>query len=384
MSETTYLSESSTSPPPPPPASAAAPDAPAKGGGNGRSTVVSAVVAALVSVLVAVPIARDQAVDAAAPEVAAVDVAAEAPAAATEPIARVAERVSPSIAQVNVSGSRGQGSGSAVVYREDGYLLTNAHVVRGGTDIEVVLPDGNGHTAEIVGTDDVSDLAVLRIDASGLPVPSLAQSPPRVGDTAVALGSPFGLEGSVTAGIISATDRSLPGDGSPLVGLLQTDAPINPGNSGGALVNGQGELIGINTAILSQTRENNGIGFAIPIQTIAPLAEELISQGRVDHALLGIEGQSVDPQVAELYALGVERGAIVAIVLEDGPADRAGLQRGDIITAVDGEEVDSMAELAGRISSYRPDDEVDLTVVRGGDERTVDVTLGRSATDQQP
>jgi S1-C subfamily serine protease len=207
-------------------------------------------------------------------------------------------------------------------------------------------------------------------------VPAFAETTPRVGDLAIAIGSPFGLEGSVTSGIVSALNRSLPGRGNTLVDMIQTDAAINPGNSGGALVNGDAEVIGINTAILSQSGANDGIGFAIPVETALPIAEQLIDKGFVEHAQLGIQGQDVDPAAAQLYNLGASQGALVVVVAPDSGAEEAGLQRGDIITAIDDEPVASMADLAGQISRHAPGEVVTLTLVRGGEEMTLDVTLG--------
>lgn len=298
-------------------------------------------------------------------------------AAVTDDIAAVSAAVSPSVVHIAVAGLAGSGSGSGVVLREDGYILTNAHVVDGAEQVDVTLPDGSVHAADVAGTDPASDLAVVHAeDATDLPVPDFAATSPRVGDLAVAIGSPFGLEGSVTSGIVSALNRSLPGDSSPLVNMIQTDAAINPGNSGGALVNGDGEVIGINTAILSPSGANDGIGFAIPITTATPIADQLIEQGFAEHAQLGIQGQDVDPEAAALYDLGVDSGALVVLVAEGSAAEDAGLQRGDIITAIDDEPVTSMADLAGQISVHAPGDEVTLTLVRDDEEQTLDVTLG--------
>ena len=292
-------------------------------------------------------------------------------------IAAVSAAVSPAVVHISVAGMRGSGSGSGVVLRADGHILTNAHVVNGAEQVQVTLPDGSVNDAEVVGADTASDLAVVQVsDAGDLPVPDFAATAPNVGDLAIAIGSPFGLEGSVTSGIVSALNRSLPGDSGTLVNMIQTDAAINPGNSGGARVNGDAEVIGINTAILSPSGANDGIGFAIPVTTALPIAEQLIEQGYADHAQLGIQGQDVDPEAAELYNLGVEAGALVVLVADGSPAERAGLQRGDIITALDGEPVTSMADLAGQISAHAPGDEVTLTLVRKGEEQTVDVTLG--------
>ena len=293
-------------------------------------------------------------------------------------VAAIAADVSPSVARVDVVAQRGRGSGSAVVYREDGYLLTNNHVIDGANRVQITFPDGAEEDAEVVGTDPRSDLAVLKVDRVDLPVPDFATEDPEVGVTAVAIGAPFGLEGSVTAGIVSALGRSVSTPGAPLVDLIQTDAPINPGNSGGALVDADGRVMGINTAILSPSGGNNGIGFAIPLRTAQAVADQLIDNGTVEHAFLGVQGTTVDPQVAEQYGLATDEGAVIAAVTPDSPADEAGLRQGDIVIAVDGEEVASMADLAGRIGTRQPGDRVELEVVRAGETITLDVELAEA------
>ncbi len=408
-----------TWPEPPPPAGAAAPTAsgmtsdqpgqygpaapggpvgpaqpPAGGRGGGwRNAAISALVAAVVSAGVAVPITLavsdddgDVAVDSA------ID-GEETPDSDARPtssrssgesmsVAEVAELVAPSVARVDVRGLQGEGTGSAVVYRSDGYLLTNAHVVSGAMDVSVTLPDGNTLDAEILGGDTRLDLAVLKVDVDEvpggeLPAAKIATEPPRVGETAIAIGSPFDLDGSVTAGIVSGLGRSI--EGTELTDLIQTDAPINPGNSGGALVNDRAEVIGINTAILPgspTSRGNIGIGFAIPITTATHLADQLIDEGFIRYAQLGVAGQDVDPRIAELYGLPVSEGALIVEVVPDSAADRAGLERGDIVTSFDGEEITSMAELAAAIRRRSPGEEVTLTVFSDGEEREIAVVLG--------
>ncbi|HSK23696.1 MAG TPA: trypsin-like peptidase domain-containing protein [Egicoccus sp.] len=290
-------------------------------------------------------------------------------------IGAIAQQVSPSVARVDARGAAGAGSGSAVVYRADGILVTNNHVVANAAEVLVTLPDGERMAAEVVGTDATSDLAVLRVDATDLPVPNWADDEPAVGDTVVAIGSPFGLDGSVTAGIVSALGRTVATPGASLIDLLQTDAAINPGNSGGALVDAEGNVIGVNTAIASASGGNDGIGFAIPASTVSTVADQLLTDGAVQHAYLGVAGQTVDPDVARLYGLPVEQGAVLAQV-PDGPAADAGLQPGDIVVRLDEHEVTTMADLAGRIRQYRPGDDVEVTFLRNGEEDTVTVTLG--------
>ena len=298
----------------------------------------------------------------------------------TTSIADIAAQVTPSVVRIDARSARGAGSGSGVVYRGDGYVVTNNHVVANAQSVSVTLPDGKEYDAEVVGTDPVSDLAVVRVDATDLPVATFATETSAIGDSTIAIGSPFGLDGSVTAGIVSALNRSVTAQGAPLVDLIQTDAAINPGNSGGALVNGAGEVIGINTVIATSGGGSDGIGFAIPVATVTSVADQIIDSGSVAHAYLGVRGQTVDPQVSQMYGLGVERGAVIAQVEDGSPAARAGLERGDIVTAIGDTPVTSFEELAGRIQRQPVDDTVTLTVVRNGQERQVDVTLSERPT----
>lgn len=374
----------------------AAPLSQRKAGGGWRTVVVAALVAAIVSAAVTAGLvgwlsglegnqaaAAEQAQDATGEQAAPAPVADIISAQGTDVVA-VSEAVSPSVVNIDVANAQGQGSGSGVIIRADGHILTNNHVVDGAAQVEVTLPNGAQLEAEVVGTDPSSDLAVLKVDSDAdLPVPAFAERAPRTGEAAIAVGSPFGLEGTVTAGVVSALNRSLPGQQAPLVDMIQTDAAINPGNSGGALANGDGEIIGINTAILSPTGSNDGIGFAIPIVTALPVAEQLIEQGFVEHAQLGVQGQDVDPAVAELYGLAADEGALIVEVVPGSAADDAGMQRGDIVTALDGEAVDSMATLAGRVRAHEPGNSVEIAIVRDDDEQTLTVTLGRAPTQQQ-
>jgi S1-C subfamily serine protease len=311
--------------------------------------------------------------------------AEEAPAAldAPSPVPEIARTVLPSVAQVEV----GRGSGSAVIYRSDGYLVTNNHVVAGGTqpdtaqappgsgDIQVILADGVRRDAEVVGTAPEADLAVLRIDEQGLPAATFADDVAEIGSTAVAVGSPFGLDATVTAGIVSALDRELQGGGESLGGLIQTDAAINPGNSGGALADDRGRIIGINTAIYSGSGTNSGVGFAVPSTTVTALADQLIENGEVSPGFLGIEGQDVTPEAAE--AFGVPEGAVIVNVQQGSAAAQAGLQAEDVIVAFDGEDIDSMLGLSSRVIVRQPGDEVTVTYVRDGQEQQTTVTLGQ-------
>jgi S1-C subfamily serine protease len=294
-------------------------------------------------------------------------------------VATIAQRLTPSVVRIDVQGTS-NGSGSGVVLDATGRILTNAHVVEGAQSISVLTPDGQRLTGTLVGLDAATDIAVIAVDATDLPVPSYATSEPDVGELAVAIGSPFGLDGSVTAGIISGLGRSLNSEVAPLLDLIQTDAAINPGNSGGALVNGAGEVIGINTAILSASGANDGVGFAVPVATALSVADDLIVHGEVRAGFLGIEGRSIDAEVARLYELATEFGAVVITVQPGSPAAIAGLQEGDVITAFDGEQIDTMLDLATIVRRRDPGETVTLTVMRDNTERLLPLTLGTRPT----
>ena len=303
-------------------------------------------------------------------------------------VAEVAATVSPSVASVEVTVTQqagpfgqtatGTATGSAVILAADGYLLTNNHVVDGASDVTVTLADGSTWTATIVGTDPTSDLAVLHIDADGLPAATFADDLPAVGEIAVAIGSPFGLDGSVTAGIISGLDRTLSDGTGTLTGLVQTDAAINPGNSGGALVDDQGRIIGINTAIYSESGANDGVGFAVPATTAVAVAEQLITSGEVTWPVLGVAGQDVDEGVAAAYDLSASSGALVTQVTPGSGAEQAGLLAGDIVVGIDGVDVAGMTDLAAAVRTHAIGEAVVLTVVRQDAEVTLTVTLGSS------
>ena len=362
------------------PAVQARPEPPRRRGGIWSAAAVAALVAALVAAVVTLPLAywagnRAEAEPVRAPVV-------QQGGASNGAVAAIAQAVSPSVARVDVTTPQGRAEGSAVIYRSDGYLITNNHVVEQANEVTVTLPDGTSKPATIVGTDPATDVAVLKIDATGLPAARLDTTPPRVGDQVLAVGSPFGLSGTVTEGIISALGRTVDTPNAPLTNMLQTDAAINPGNSGGALVNDQGQVVGINTAILSPSGTNNGIGFAIPIGYASKIADQLIEHGSVQHGYLGIAGQTVDPQVAEAYHLGIDHGALVVQVQSGSPAASAGLRQGDIISALDGHAVTGMEDLAGALVRHKPGDQVELTVHRDGRQVQVQVTLAQAPPSQ--
>lgn len=279
----------------------------------------------------------------------------------------MADVVAPTVVQLETA----TGVGSGVIYDPDGLVLTAAHVVEGSTQVDVRLADGSVVPGEVLGADVDSDIGVVAISPTGddLPVAVLAQEVPDVGDLAVAVGSPFALDQTVTVGIVSALDRPAPA-GGPSVGTLQTDAPINPGNSGGPLANRNGEVIGIASYIQSQTGGNIGLGFAIPIDIAERVADALVAGQTVAFGYLGVEGGD---------AVSGATGALIAAVVPGGPAEAAGLQPGDLVVAIDGELTPTFGDLGVAIRRHAPGEEIVLTVVRDGDEREVTVTLGSTA-----
>jgi len=269
--------------------------------------------------------------------------------------------------------------GSGFIISKDGYIITNNHVVEDADEVKVTLSDEHSYQAKVIGTDAKTDLAVLKIDVDhDLPTVVLGDSDQmQVGDWVIAIGNPFGLERTVTAGIISARGRVI-GSG-PYDDFLQTDASINPGNSGGPLFNLKGEVIGINTAIVAS---GQGIGFAIPVN----MAKELLPQlkaGKVSRGWLGVQIQKVTPELAESFGLEQEQGALVSDVVEDGPAAKAGLKVGDIIVAVNGKPVKDMHQLPRMIAAIPPGTKVKIKVLRQGREKTFKVKLGELADQEE-
>lgn len=326
--------------------------------------------------------------------------ASEPPVAAgDEPVARVASTVGPSAVQINVRGNGGtgqraeqgaeeqgggQGVGSGVIYREDGYVVTNNHVVEGAGEVEVVFADGSREAAEVVGTDELTDLAVLKVDRNGLPAADFADSGKLVpGQMAVAIGSPQGLQSTVTAGVVSGLNRDFPArlsggqQQSALVDLVQTDAPISPGNSGGALANKDGDVIGINVAYLPPGQTGaESIGFAISSNTATDVADQLVESGEVAHPYLGVSLSDLTPEAAQRFGLKADSGAVIAEVAPGEPAARAGIGAGDIITRVGTEKIESSGDLLTALREYQPGETVEVTVLRDGQEQTLDVRLG--------
>jgi len=267
--------------------------------------------------------------------------------------------------------------GSGVIVHADGTILTNHHVVDGAEQIKVELPNHRIFDAKVVGSDPPSDLAVLKIDAKDLPVLALGDSDKvRVGDIALAIGNPLGIGQTVTAGIISAKSRYTGLSDGSFEDFLQTDAPINQGNSGGALIDSTGELIGINSQILSTSGGNIGIGFAIPSNMARNVMDQLIKTGKVHRGQLDIAIQPMTPELAKQFGLSETRGVVVNGVTENGPAAKAGIRRGDVIVGFNGKPVTDGNTLRNQIAGTAPGTEVKLTVVRDKREQEIPVTLG--------
>jgi serine protease Do len=273
---------------------------------------------------------------------------------------------------------RSEGLGSGVIVSPEGYILTNNHVVDDATDLEVVLSDRRQYKARVIGKDDKTDIAVVKIDAGNLPAITIGDSDRvEVGDYALAVGNPFGVGQSVTLGIVSATHRGMRNEIEGYEDFIQTDAAINPGNSGGALVNDRGELIGINTAIIAHGSEGNqGIGFAVPVNLARNVMNQILKNGKVTRARLGILPQDVTPTIARQFGVKDSQGALVGEVEANSPAQKAGLKTGDIILDVDDHSVYDANQLRNMISSMQPNANVNLKIWRDGATRTLPVTLG--------
>jgi serine protease Do len=268
--------------------------------------------------------------------------------------------------------------GSGFFISDDGYLVTNNHVVEEGSAFTVVMDDGKELDAKLIGTDPRTDLAVLKVDGDGQKftyVDFADDSKIRVGDWVVAVGNPFGLGGTVTAGIVSARGRDI--GAGPYDDFIQIDAAVNRGNSGGPAFNLSGQVVGINTAIFSPSGGNVGIAFAIPASTAKVVVEDLMKSGSVERGWLGVEIQPVTDDIAESLGMKSDKGALVSSAQDDSPAKKAGIVAGDVITQVDGKDVDSTKELARLIAGYAPGKSVDVTVLRNGKNETVKVELGK-------
>ncbi len=268
-----------------------------------------------------------------------------------------------------------RGEGSGFIVSPDGYILTNAHVIEKATDVRVRLPDRREFTGKVIGSDARTDVAVLKIDARNLPTVKTGDSQRlRPGEWVVAIGSPFGLENSVTAGVVSAKSRAL-GPQNGIVPFIQTDVAVNPGNSGGPLFNLRGEVVGINSAIFSGSGGYQGVSFATPIDAALDVQQQLVKNGRVIRGRIGVAVQDVDAQLAQSFGLDRPRGALVSAVEKEGPAAAAGLIPGDVIVGAQGRRVELSSELPGIVAHLRPGSRATLEVVREGKSRQLDVPV---------
>lgn len=299
--------------------------------------------------------------------------------AAAADIPGIVQNVEPSVVTIFTE----DGVGSGVVYREDGLILTNEHVVRGNARVEVAFADGQRAAGTVRAADRVSDLALVQAERRDLPAAQFETRLPRVGELAVVIGSPLGFENTVTAGIVSGLQRSIPGSASSslsLVDLIQTDAPISPGNSGGAVVNGEGKVIGISEAYISPQAGAVALGFAIPAATAVEVAEELLADGTADHAFLGLGSARVTQQIASELGLPDTRGVLVLSVVDGGPAAAAGIQPGDVLLRADGRDLAAPEDLLSVLRPHNPGDTIDVEYRRDGATTQLKVTLAERPT----
>jgi putative serine protease PepD len=297
-----------------------------------------------------------------------------APKSAKDSVSQIYAQTSPSVALISAQGSSGSGgTGSGFLLDAKGHVVTNDHVVEAGRTYTVRFgEDGKALPAKLIGSDASTDLAVLEVDPTKVsgetkPLQLADSSALRPGDEAIAIGSPFGLSGTVTTGIISALDREIESpNGFPISGVLQTDAAINPGNSGGPLLNASGQVIGVNSQIASSSRQSSGVGFAVPVDTVKEVVPKLLGGGEIKYAYMGVS-TTTSPN---------NDGAVVAAITADGPAAGSGLRQGDKITAVAGKKISEPGDLSTAVLEHKPGEKVSLTVVRSGDQRTIEVQLG--------
>ena len=268
-------------------------------------------------------------------------------------------------------------SGSGVIIREDGYIVTNNHVIDGATKIEVTLNNNQTYPATLVGADPATDVALLKIEASGLPIIPFGDSDKlRLGEWVIAIGSPYDLRSTITAGIVSAKGRSMPDTGKfKIESFIQTDAAVNPGNSGGALVDRAGNLVGINTAIISQTGSYTGYSFAVPSNIVKKIAYDLMDFGSVKRAILGISMKPIDDKIAEDLKLSSRNGVYISDVSKSSSADKAGMKAGDVLIAIDSVKITTPASVQETVSRFSPGDEAVMTVLRDGKELKLDVVF---------
>jgi S1-C subfamily serine protease len=304
--------------------------------------------------------------------------------AGLEQVPGVIRKVQPATVAIRVRGAQGGGEGSGVIFDDEGRIVTNNHVVAGGSRFEVVYASGRRSPAELVATDERTDLAILRVRDRNLTKAAFRKDLATVGELAIAIGNPLGFENSVTAGIVSGLHRSIPSGGQTpaLVDLVQTDAAISPGNSGGALVDGRGQVIGINVAYIPPAERAVSLGFAIPSPTVLNVIEQLLETGRVRHSYLGINLRELSPDIGQ--QLGVEEGALLFDVGENTPASRAGLRPGDVIVEAAGKPVQQPEDVLSELRRHKPGQELALTVVREGKRVEVKAVPADRPPEQRP
>jgi serine protease DegQ len=291
------------------------------------------------------------------------------------PVVTIVKNVQPSVVTVETE----NGLGSGIIYDPNGYIVTNNHVVASGTTYTVSFASGEQLPATVVGTDPTTDVAVLKVDKTGLPAASFDQTLPQVGQLAVAMGSPLGFDESVTVGIISGLQRTIPGsaqESQALVDLIQTDAAISPGNSGGALVDANSQVVGMNVAYIPPSASAVSIGFAIPAQTVTNVANDIIAGKPVQHAFLGIRYGTLTPQIAQQYSIQSDHGLVVLQVQQGTPAAQAGLKPGDVILTVDGQTMNQVEDLIAVLHQHSPGDTIPIVIERDNQQQTINVTLG--------
>lgn len=306
--------------------------------------------------------------------------AAPGPPEATPTIPDLVRQVEPSVVTVLTE----KGVGSGIVYKDDGTIVTVAHVVAGANVVTVAFVDGQQVSARVRAADQVSDVAVLQADRKGLTAAKFQKTLPQVGELALVIGSPLGFAATVTTGVISGLHRQIPGSastGAPLVDLIQTDAAISPGNSGGAVVNGQGQVVGVSEAYIPPAAGAVALGFATPAATVVDIADQLLATGTARHAYIGIQPATLTPQMAKLLGVNLSSGVVVQNVVKPGPAADAGIQPGDIVVALDGKDTPTAEDLIAALNAHKPGDRVQLTVMRGNAKQDMSVTVAdRPAT----
>jgi serine protease DegQ len=331
--------------------------------------------AALAATLAGCSLARAPQARSTPAPVTAVRASSGAQAAATNDIPGIVRRVEPSVVTI----SHDQGTGSGVVWSKDGVVVTNAHVVGDVRTVEVAFFDGRRADGRVRATDPDTDLAVVDVERRDLQPATFQKTLPAVGELAVAMGSPLGFQNTITAGIISGLHREIPGSAEQgirsLVDLIQTDAAISPGNSGGALVNGRGEVVGINVAYIPPEQGAVAIGFAIPGATAVDVVGQLLRNGRATHSYLGVQPDQVTREVAAELGLDEASGVVVLAAIDGGPAAKAGLRPGDVIVAIDDARIETVEDLFAELRQHKPGSQVRLTIIRGGRRQEVTVTL---------